>query len=145
MITFNLPAFRQAFPAERVSLQEHKLARVRGYEFDWSTYARALADLDRPEDNPSWIKAITDVPKAEGLWRGFYQSLTGQAKGKLAGTNASDFALDHLVNDKVTGVMQFVPTNSEGLLKVTAIAQSLLPYWIVVPLVGAADATNEEA
>lgn len=145
MITFNLPAFRQAFPADLVSPQEHKLARVKGYEFDWSTYARALFDLDRPEDNPSWLKAITDVRKAQGLWKGFYQSLTGNASGKLRGTNASDFALSHLVGDKVTGVMQFVPVNSDGLLEVAAIAQSLLPEWIVVPLVGKADATNEEA
>jgi hypothetical protein len=147
MITLNLPRFRQSFPVDMVSPQENRLAQVRGYEFDWSPYASALTDLERPEDQPSWIKAITDVAKAEGLWRGFYESLIGRTSGKLRGTDAADFALNHLVNDTVTGVMQFLPANStnEQSLKVVDIAQSLLPDWIVVPLNGNADATNEDA
>ena len=147
MITLNLPRFRQAFPAELVSPQENRLAQVRGYEFDWSPYASALAELDRPDDQPSWLKAITNVAKAEGIWRGFYGSLIGRTCGKLRGTNAADLALNHLVNDTVTGVMQFLPANAtnEQSLKVAAIAQSLLPDWIVVSLNGNADATNEDA
>jgi hypothetical protein len=147
MITLNLPRFRQDFPAELVSPHEANLAQVRGYEFDWSPYASALAELDRPEDQPSWLRAITDVSKAEGIWRGFYESLIGRTSGKLRGTNAADFALNHLVNDTVTGVMQFLPSNAtnEQSLKVAVIAQSLLPDWIVVPLNGYADATNEDA
>jgi hypothetical protein len=147
MITLNLPRFRQAFPTELVSPQENRLAQVRGYEFDWSPYASALAELNRPEDQPSWLKAITDVAKAEGIWRGFYESLVGRTSGKLRGTNAADFALNHLVSDTVTGVMQFLPANAtnEQSLKVAAIAQSLLPDWVVVSLNGNADATNEDA
>jgi hypothetical protein len=147
MVTLNLSRFRQAFPAELVSPHESNLAQVRGYEFDWSPYASALAELGRPEDQPSWLKAITDVAKAEGIWRGFYESLIGRTSGKLRGTNAADFALNHLVNDTVTGVMQFLPANAtnEQSLKVAVIAQSLLPDWIVVSLNGDADATNEYA
>jgi hypothetical protein len=147
MITLNLPRFRQAFPAELVSPHETNLAQVRGYEFDWSPYASALAELDRPEDQPSWIKAITDVDKAEGIWRGFYESLTGHAKGKLTGSNAADFGLNNLIKGKVTGVMQFLPANATNVqsLKVVDIARSLLPDWIVVPLNGKADATNEDS
>ena len=149
MITLNLPRFRQAFPAELVSPHETNLAQVRGYEFDWSPYASALAELDRPEDQPSWLKAITDVAKAEGIWRGFYESLTGHAKGKLAGSNAADFGLNNLVNDNITGVMQFLPSGagveSEEAIKVASIARSLLPDWIVVPLYGKSGVTNEDA
>jgi hypothetical protein len=110
-------------------------------------YALALADLDRPEDHPSWLKAITDVDKAEGIWRGFYESLTGRTSRKLRGTNAADFALSHLVSDTVTGVMQFLPANAtnEQSLKVAAIAQSILPDWFVISLNGDADTTNETA
>jgi hypothetical protein len=132
-----------------VSPHETNLAQVCAYEFDWSPYASALAELDRPEDHPSWLKAITDVNKAEGIWRGFYESLAGRAKGKLAGTNASDFALNNVTNDTVTGVMQFLPSGAgvetEEALKVADIAQSLLPDWIVVPLYSKVGATNEEA
>jgi hypothetical protein len=147
MTSINLSRFRQDFPSTLVSPQEGKLAKIRGYEFDWNPYAKLLFDLDRAEDQPSWLKAVTDVSKAEGLWRGFYESLAGRTHKNLQKTNASDFALTHLVNDKVTGVMQFLPSNStnEEALKVSELARAILSDWIVITLNGSADASNEDS
>lgn len=147
MTTINLSLFRSDFPDTFVSPHESALAKVKCYEFDWSEYAQKLTDIYRPEDNPSWLKAITDVDKAEGLWRGFYESLTGRTSGKLIGSNATDFALNHIISDVVTGVMQFLPANSTNVesIKVAKLAQSLLPDWIVVTLNGEVEATNAEA
>ena len=147
MITLNLTKFRSDFPPSAISSQESALAAVRCYEFDWSQYAAKLDEIERPDDNPSWLKAVTDVDKAEGIWRGFYESVTGRCSGKLKGTNASDFALNHVTRDNVTGVMQFLPANStnEQALKVAALAQAMLPDWVVISLNGEAEATNAEA
>ena len=147
MTAINLTKFRSDFPPSAISSQESALAAVRCYEFDWSQYAAKLDEIERPDDNPSWLKAVTDVDKAEGIWRGFYESVTGRCSGKLKGTNASDFALNHVTRDSVTGVMQFLPANStnEQALKVAALAQAMLPDWVVISLNGEAEATNAEA
>jgi len=147
MITINLSKFCSDFPNTLVSPQESALAKVKCYEFDWSEYAQRLTEINRPEDNPSWLKAITDVDKAEGIWRGFYESLVGKTSGKLKGTNATDFAINHVTGDVVTGVMQFLPANSTNreALKVATLAQALLPDWVVVTLNGDADASNAES
>ena len=144
MTTINLSKFRADFPDTLVSPQESALATVKCYEFDWSEYAQKLTEISRPEDNPSWLKAVTDVDKAEGIWRGFFESLIGKTSGKLRGTNATDFALNHITGDVVTGVMQFLPANSTNVeaIKVAKLAQALLPDWVVITLNGEAEATN---
>jgi hypothetical protein len=111
---------------------EKQLPNLAMYQLNWGPFAKLTDGFD-PDEIPGFTKASKNVSKAEGFWRGLYESLVGKAEGELARAGAYKCGLANLIPDDINSVMQFVPASMEKpqMDKLAAIASGILTDWSV--------------
>jgi hypothetical protein len=111
---------------------EKQLPDLSMYQLNWGPFAKLTDGFDLDEI-PSFTKASQDVNKAEGFWRGLYESLVGKAEGNLARAGAYKCGLANLLPDEIRSVMQFVPAGMKKpqMDKLAMLASGILTDWDV--------------
>lgn len=111
---------------------EQQLPNIKFYQLDWGKYVPLIEGFD-PDEVPSFSKAIEDVLRAQGFWRGFAESLVGKAEGELARANADQCALSGFIGDEVDSVMMFVSGSAKKteMDKLGVLLSGILTDWDV--------------
>jgi hypothetical protein len=111
---------------------EQQLPNLKFYQLDWGQYVPVVEGFD-PDEVPAFTKAIKDVERAQGFWRGLIESLVGKARGNLARAGADQCALSGFIQDDVDSVMMFVSgsAKNEQVDKLGLILSGILTDWDV--------------
>jgi hypothetical protein len=129
MITFDFNALENTLRATQFEAQ---LPDLKFYQLDWGRYIPVVEGFD-PDEVPAFTKAIKDVERAQGFWRGLIESLVGKARGDLARAGADQCALSGFIQEEVDSVMMFVSgsAKNEQVDKLGVILSGILTDWDV--------------
>ena len=116
----------------RATQFEQQLPDIKFYQLDWGRYVPVVEGFD-PDEVPSFSKAMEDVLRAQGFWRGLTESLVGKAEAELSKLAADQCALSGFIKDEVDSVMMFVPGSAKKteMDKLGNILAGILTDWDV--------------
>lgn len=111
---------------------EKQLPNVKFYQLDWGKFVPITEGFD-PEVTPSFSKAIQDVNRAQGFWRGLAESLVGKARGELANLGADQCTLSGFIGEGVDSVMMFVSgaAKKKEMTRLGEVLSGILTDWEV--------------
>jgi hypothetical protein len=111
---------------------EKQLPNIKFYQLDWGKFVPLTEGFD-PNEAPTFSKAIGDVTRAQGFWRGLAESLVGKARGELATLGADQCALSGFIGESVDSVMMFVSggAKKKEMTRLGEILSGILTDWDV--------------
>ena len=116
----------------RATQFEKQLPNIKFYQLDWGKFV-PITEGFNPDEAPSFSKAIEDVTRAQGFWRGLAESLVGKARGELANLGADQYALSGFIGEDVDSVMMFVSgaAKKKEMTRLGEILSGILTDWDV--------------